>query len=163
MKVKLQVATQEDAADLVALNIAVNDDLAVRFGGKAEHPTEKGVLFRMTRGTIYLARHRKKPIATLTLTTRKPWAIDRSYFTPVKRPLYLIGMAVHPEMQRRGVGRDCLEQAVRLARDWPADSLCLDAFASANGAGPFYDKCGFREVGRATYRVAPLIYFEMLL
>lgn len=30
-------------------------------------------------------------------------------------------------------------------------------------AGGFYQKCGFREVGRVTYRNVPLIYFEMLL
>ena len=31
------------------------------------------------------------------------------------------------------------------------------------GAGSFYAKCGFREVGRVRYRTVPLIYFEMLL
>ena len=31
------------------------------------------------------------------------------------------------------------------------------------GAGDFYRKCGFREVGSATYRSAPLIYFELIL
>jgi GNAT superfamily N-acetyltransferase len=163
MKVKLQVATPADAADLVALHVAVNEALASRFGGKAEHPTDKGILFHMRRGTIYLARYRKKPIATLALSTRKPWAIDRSYITPVKRPLFLTGMAVAPALQRRGVGRACLEQAVRFARDWPADSVCLDAFDLPKGAGPFYEKCGFREIGRGVYRVAPLIYYEMLL
>ena len=28
------------------------------------------------------------------------------------------------------------------------------------GAGPFYEKCGFTEMGRVTYRITPLIYYE---
>ena len=31
------------------------------------------------------------------------------------------------------------------------------------GAGGFYARCGYTEVGRAVYRDAPLIYFELLL
>jgi GNAT superfamily N-acetyltransferase len=130
---------------------------------RAARRTERGMLFVMSRATVYLARYRGKPIATLALSTRKPWAIDRAYFSAVKRPLYLTGMAVHPRVQGRGAGRACLEQAARFAREWPADSICLDAFDQAWGAGGFYAKCGYREVGRATYRAAPLIYYEMLL
>jgi hypothetical protein len=36
-------------------------------------------------------------------------------------------------------------------------------FDGEAGAGAFYAKCGFREVGRVVYRNVPLIYFEMLL
>jgi GNAT superfamily N-acetyltransferase len=101
------------------------------------------------------------PVATLTLSTRKPWAIDTRYFSPARRPLYLTAMEVSPELQRQGIGRKCLQEANRIAREWPADALRLDAFDAVAGAGEFYRKCGFREVGRVTYRGAPLIYFEM--
>ena len=46
---------------------------------------------------------------------------------------------------------------------WPAEAICLDAYDTEAGAGGFYRKCGFQEVGRATYRGTPLIYFQMLL
>ena len=48
-------------------------------------------------------------------------------------------------------------------RDWPGDALRLDAYDDPCGAGEFYTKCGFEEVGRATYRGTPLIYYELLL
>jgi hypothetical protein len=32
----------------------------------------------------------------------------------------------------------------------------------AAGSGSFYAKCGYREVGRVTYRSVPLRYFELL-
>jgi ribosomal protein S18 acetylase RimI-like enzyme len=72
-------------------------------------------------------------------------------------------MAVHPDRQRKGIGRSCLDEAVRIARDWPGDAIRLDAYDAETGAGEFYRKCGFREVGRTSYRNTPLIYFELLL
>jgi GNAT superfamily N-acetyltransferase len=58
------------------------------------------------------------------------------------------------------VGRRCLEQTLRIARDRAADAIRLDAYDAPAGAGEFYRKCGFREVGRTSYRGSPLIYFE---
>lgn len=72
-------------------------------------------------------------------------------------------MAVDPARQRRGIGRAYVAQARTLAACWPADAIVLDAYDADAGAGEFYCKCGFREVGRVTYKKTPLIYFEMLL
>jgi GNAT superfamily N-acetyltransferase len=165
-RVKLQVATADDVSDLVSLQIAVNRHLTSQYGKgfwSGGGATEKGVLFAMRRSTVYVARHRGRLIATLTLGARKPWAIDKKYFAASKRPLYLTTMAVTPDEQRKGVGRLCMDEACRIARKWPSDAIRLDAWEAEAGAGEFYRKCGFREVGRATYRDAPLIYFEMLL
>jgi ribosomal protein S18 acetylase RimI-like enzyme len=165
MRIQLQIATPEDAADLVCLRNATSNHLTSQFGKGpwSGQSTEKGALFGMRRGTVFIARYRNRLIATLTLSTRKPWAIDRKYFSNSDRPLYLTSMAVHPDRQRGGVGKLCIQQACRIAKEWPSDAIRLDAFDADAGAGEFYRKCGFREVGRAVYRVAPLIYYEMLL
>lgn len=163
MRVKLQVATTVDVADVVSLRIAVNQHLTSQYGKgfRSGSVTEKGVLFAMRLAKVYVARHRSRLIATLTLSTRKPWAIDKKYFSASERPLYLTSMAVSPDEQLKGVGRLCIEEARRIAWNWPADDIRLDAWDCEAGAGEFYRRCGFREVGRATYRTAPLIYFEM--
>ena len=72
-------------------------------------------------------------------------------------------MAVAPARQRQGIGSRCLAEAKRIAKGWPADAICLDAYNDKAGAGPFYARCGYTEVGRVTYRNAPLIYYELLL
>ncbi len=72
-------------------------------------------------------------------------------------------MAVTPARQRQGIGRWCLEQAKRAAKDWPADALRLDAYDAEAGAGGFYARCDFAEKGRVTYRGVPLIYYEWLM
>jgi GNAT superfamily N-acetyltransferase len=72
-------------------------------------------------------------------------------------------MAVAPELQREGVGRDLVRDAIAVARAWPRQAIRLDAHDAPAGAGGFYAKCGFREVRRVTYRTVPLIYFELPL
>lgn len=165
MPVKLQIATLRDVSDVVALRLAVNQRLTSQFGKGfwSGGLTDKGVLFAMKTSTVFVARNRNRLIATVTLSTRKPWAIDTKYFSPSKQPLYLTSMAVAPENQRKGIGTRCIQEAQRIARKWPSGAIRLDAYDHEVGAGEFYRKCGFREVGRATYRTAPLIYFEMLL
>ena len=102
-------------------------------------------------------------LTVLTVATKKPWAIDVSYFTPVKRPLYITGLAVSVAHQGQGLGKLALADACDLARSWPADSIRLDAYDSPAGAGEFYLKCGFTERGHVIYRDDPLVYYEILL
>jgi hypothetical protein len=45
----------------------------------------------------------------------------------------------------------------------PSDAIRLDAYDGAVGAGAFYARYGFREMGRAAYKGTRLIYFELLL
>jgi GNAT superfamily N-acetyltransferase len=102
-------------------------------------------------------------VAALRLASKKPWAIDTSYFTKCERPVYLLAMAVAPARQRQGIGRRCLEEAERIASAWPADAIRLDAYDANAGGGLFYQRCGFTEKGHISYRKTPLIYYELLL
>jgi GNAT superfamily N-acetyltransferase len=164
MRLKLQPATPEDAEAIAALRNAVSDDLTFKHGKGpwTSHCTTAGVLFDLRSGMLFVALHRGEAIASLRLATKKPWAIDLKYFPKAKRPLYLTAMVVAPELQRQGLGQACLAEAVKIARRTKADAIFLDAWDHpAVGAGGFYAKCGCRETGRATYRVAPLIYYEL--
>ena len=165
MTLTFSIATELDAAPLTFLRNAVADRLTREYG--AGHwsltTTENGVARGIKTSKVLVARRGAEIVGTLRLATKKPWAIDVGYFAKVKRPLYLLDMAVLPSFQRHGVGRQLCEEAKSVARTWPADAIRLDAYDSPAGAGPFYVKCGFHEVGRATYRHVPLIYFEALL
>jgi GNAT superfamily N-acetyltransferase len=161
----LVTAVDSDAAEIAVLRTAVADHLNAQYGRGhwSGAVTEKAVLRAVRTARVLVARSGGPLVGTLTLATKKPWAIDPKYFTSVRRPLYLTDMAVDPAVQRTGIGRRLLEDAASVARSWPADAIRLDSYDAAAGAGPFYAKCGFREVGRVTYRGTPLIYFEMVL
>jgi GNAT superfamily N-acetyltransferase len=158
-------ATDGDAAAIAALRTAAAQRLTDRFGRGhwSGTITEKSVLHAIRTSRVIVARERSRTVGTLRLATRKPWAIDPKYFTKVDRPLYLTDMAVDPAVQRVGVGRRLLQEAAAVAKAWPADAIRLDSYDADAGAGPFYARCGWREVGRVTYRGNPLIYFELLL
>jgi GNAT superfamily N-acetyltransferase len=164
MDITLAKATDAEARAIARLHTTVAESLTALFGPGhwSSAVSEKGVLFAMRISSVLVVRDRKEIVGTLQLATKKPWAIDRSYFAPCNRPLYLTAMAVEPACQRNGIGRAMLEDAKRIARDWPADAIRLDAYDSPAGAGEFYAKCGFREVGRISYRETPLIYFELV-
>ena len=163
--VRLVEATPADAEALVALHVRVAGELTRQYGRGhwSGEPTVRGILWNLRISRIYVVRRRGQLLATLRLTTRKPWAIDPAYFTPCRRPLYLVDMAVDPSRQRSGLGRQCLDRVPELARGWSADAIRLDAYDAPAGAGPFYAKCGYRETGRVSYRGVPLIYFERLV
>jgi GNAT superfamily N-acetyltransferase len=165
MRFSFQPATAADAAPLAALHTAVADDLTRRHGRGpwSARTSEKGVLYAMRTSKVFAARAGAEIVGTLRLATKKPWAIDTGYFAVCRRPLYLLGMAVTPTRQRQGIGRRCMEEAMKIARAWPADAIRLDAYDAGAGAGPFYARCGYTEVGRAVYRDASLIYYELQL
>ena len=158
-------ATMSDAAPLAALHTSVTDHLTDLHGPGPWScgTTERGVLHALRTARVYVARIGMEIVGTLQLATRKPWAIDTRHFSASQKPLYLIGMAVAPARQRQGIGRQCLEEAIRIGREWPADAIRLDAYDAKAGAGGFYVRCGWTETGRANYRGTALIYYELLL
>ena len=158
-------AEPSDAVDLAALHNTIADELTKTHGKGhwSNRTSERGVLWTLRIARVYLARERGRIVATFTLQTRKPWALDVSYFTPVRKAVYLVGLAVHPGRQSRGLGRRMIAAAIEKARAWPADAIRLDAYDTAAGASPFYAACGFRERGRVKYKGTPLRYFEMPL
>lgn len=161
----LELATAAGAATLAALHTLVAEHLTEKHGqGPWSFKTsEKGMLNAMRVSQVFIAKLGNEILGTLRLTATKPWAIDTSYFSHVNKPLYLLAMAISPARQQQGFGKQCLEHAKHLAKNWPADVLRLDAYDAKAGAGDFYARCGFVERGRNTYRGAPLIYYELLL
>lgn len=159
------LATDDDVPALAALRATVAAHLTHAHGRGhwSAAGTEAGMARTVGNARVLVARNGPGVVAMLTLATRKPWAIDTAYFTPVPRPIYLVNMAVDPPLHARGVGRRLLAEAGTIARAIPAQSIRLDAYDAPAGAGPFYAKCGYREVGRVTYRDTPLIYYELLL
>lgn len=164
-KLSIRVAVAADAAEIAALRVAAANDLTERFGEGfwSSAATEKGVLQAMKQGKVLIATRAGTIVGTLALSTKKPWAIDASYFSKAKTPVYLTSMAVDPKLQGKGVGREMLVAAAEIVRGWPGHAIRLDAFDAEAGAGRFYEKCGYVERGRVVFRSVPLIYYEVVL
>jgi GNAT superfamily N-acetyltransferase len=162
---KFRDATPGDAAVIAGLQNAAAGALTARFGPGpwSSLVNERGVALALRHARVRVGRDGKRILTVLRLAPKKPWAIDVSCFTPVKRPLYLTGMAVAVSHQGQGLGSLALEDACTIAREWPADAIRLDAYDAKAGAGAFYAQRGFTERGRVVYQGDPLVYYELLL
>jgi GNAT superfamily N-acetyltransferase len=159
------LATAADAAAIAAVRVAAADRLTLDFGMGhwSSRTDERSVLRELTSNQIIIVRSGDDVVGTASLQRKKPWAIDLAYFTACGEPIYLINMAVHPGVQRRGIGRALLDHALELARAGGADAIRLDAYDGLVGAGEFYRKCGYQLRGGKTYRKVPLLYFERMI
>src|SRR2546421_6982425 len=128
-------ATEADAAAISALHNAAADDLTAKYGRGhwSYQGTERGVLYDLRISRVFVETDASGITGTFKLGTRKPWAIDVSYFTSVARPLYLQSMAVRPDLQRGGIGHRLLAEALVVAKAWPADAIRLDAYNADAG------------------------------
>jgi GNAT superfamily N-acetyltransferase len=158
-------ATIDDVAAITGLQNAAAGALTARHGPGpwSALVTEHGALLAQRHARVRIGSCGNQIVTVLRLATKKPWAIDVSYFTRVNRPLYLTGMAVSVAHQGQGLGRLAIEDALAVARAWPAEAIRLDAFDADAGAGGFYERCGFTERGRVVYKGDPLVYYERLL
>lgn len=165
MDLALDAASPDDAGEVFALKRAIAERLTEQFGKGpwSSYGSEDAVARALESPTLWICRDGGELIAMLRLATKKPWAIDTAYFAAAQTPLYLTDMAVAPALQGRGIGRDCLREAERIAREFPAQSIRLDAYDAPAGAGAFYAKCGYAEVGRVVFKATPLVYYETVL
>jgi GNAT superfamily N-acetyltransferase len=146
-----------------AILAASGDELARLHGPGRWSETVKPAVFKrgvLTR-VLYLACRQGEAVATFCLGQRRPLFYPPALFSRPEAPaVYLSSMAVAPQVQGQGIGRWCLGQAEGLAARQHLTCLRLDAYEGPAGAGPFYEKCGYRALGRVPLSEAALIVYE---
>jgi hypothetical protein len=87
VSLRFRDATAKDVAAIAALQNAVAGALTARHGeGPWSSPTsERSVELSLRHARVRLGVSAKRAMSVLRLATKKPWAIDVAYFTPVKR------------------------------------------------------------------------------
>lgn len=163
MSITILRAGPGDADALTALRIAVARDMTDRHGaGPWSVLPSKAVVIRQIRAShALIARSGDEAIGTVRLAWANPAVFDgTSFFSPTRAALYVLGLAVSPGHRGAGIGRKLMDASKQVTRDWPAQALWLDTYVHAAGAGDFYKRCGFREVGSSVLNHLPLRYYE---
>lgn len=165
MTIEIGLATPADAGAIAEVRTRAAAFLTQVHGGGpwSMHISEGAVAETLAAPLTLVARARSTVVGTLRLQANRPRSIEIADFTPVRRPLYVVDVAVLPNCQRQGIGRELVEAAVHAAIDWPGDSLRLDTYDDAAGAGDFYLRCGFRCVARHRFHDIPLAFFEHMI
>src|SRR6267154_1254550 len=83
--VTFRLATEADISALLKLRLAIDADQARRFGDRrwSTTITEKSVTRGLKSSRVLVASCRGRTVGALRMETKKPWAIDLEYFTPV--------------------------------------------------------------------------------
>ena len=160
----ISLATRHDVPALAALHASVALDMTREFGegGWSGFPSAAGVKRQLGASRVLVARCEAGVVGTVRLARAQPALFDAAAFTPVANAFYVLGLAVAPASRGRGVGRALMESAKEATRSAPMDALWLDVYDHAAGAGSFYEKCGFRKVGRVSHQRTVLVGYEWL-
>ena len=164
--IRLRQASLDDIKSVRNIVAAAADDLTARFG--EGHWSGVRTIETLQKyagsGTLYLIEADAVAVGTLRLTDRKIGFYHNAWFARPDDPAgYLLDMAVHPERQRRGLGRCAMELAEQRARQGGMRAIRLDAYHGPAGAGGFYRKCGYTLVHQGDMRGVGLEYVEKLL
>jgi predicted N-acetyltransferase YhbS len=157
LDISIVTATRADARALTALRTAVAQGLTLEHGGGpwSAFPSRATVVRQLRASNVLVARHGQEVVGTVRLIRANPLLLDASAFTPADVAIYLIGLAVATQCRGQGVGRQLVEACKGIVRAWSAQALWLDSYEHPAGAGPFYEKCGFRKVGATAFKETP--------
>jgi GNAT superfamily N-acetyltransferase len=162
----LRAAAAADVRTVQAILEAAAGQLTARFGighWSAVRSIEALRDYAADR-VLYLVRAEGLDLGTLRLTARKIGFYRNRWFAdPRDAAGYLLDMAIDPAHQRTGIGRRSMALAEDLARGAGLKAIRLDAYGGPAGAGPFYQKCGYRLVHRGEFKGVALEYYEKLL
>ncbi len=161
-----RLAQLADAKDVRALQAAAAEKLTDEFGPGfwSSVRTLQTLRKHIEKERIHLARENGQTCGSFTLNQTKIGFYRKAWFQKPDDPaLYLTDMAIHPDHQRRGLGRAVMAEIERLARKAGCKAVRFDAYDGDVGAGPFYEKCGYSEVHRGPVGATKLVYFEKVL
>ena len=107
--------------------------------------------------TLYAIWMGQKIVGTCSLTTIPVsfYALKR-FAQPNAAAFYLRSLSIHPDEQRKNIGRQAMKMAEAIATARRAASLRLDTLVAPAGATGFYQNCGYT----AVYDDAGLRFFE---
>jgi GNAT superfamily N-acetyltransferase len=167
MSILVTPATPDDVRAIAEVRTAAAAHLTTTFGGGhwSTRTSEAAVRDALRTPLVLVARIASLVVGTLRLQTRKPRTIDITYFTPVRRPLYVVDVAVHPDVQRQGIGRQLMAAAADAAARWPANGIRLDTYDDPAGGGRLLSRLSLprgrpRDLSRcpaAVLRAAPAV------
>lgn len=112
------------------------------------YPTENAFLNDVHRGELWVWDPGSGPKGCLVLSDQ----MDDEYRTvawetPDWGARYVHRLAVHPELQRQGLGARLMDFAEDRARAEGATSIRLDTFSRNEGNQRFYEKRGYKRLG----------------
>lgn len=123
---------------------------AMGFRYTATHQNDEVTQLRVARGQAWVAEAREDIVGTITLYDRpSPSSNCGWYLTP---GVWTVGQfAVHPSLQRQGLGSRLIHKMEDIAASGGATELALDTAENAHHLVDWYQKIGYRFIEYADW------------
>jgi GNAT superfamily N-acetyltransferase len=130
------------------------------------YPGSERIQQDLAGGLIYLAKEKGVCKGMITLAEREPPDYQQIAFqSGVKKPLFLQHLAVHPRWQGKGIARQLIAFAEKVAKERGFDAVRLDVYKISETARHFCEEQNFKEVAlfHAAYQQIPYLCYEKKL
>ncbi|MGO4495278.1 GNAT family N-acetyltransferase [Paenibacillus sp. 2RAB27] len=117
-------------------------------------------------GSLFGVKQSNTVIAAVVVNEKQSSRYDILDWTDRQgKPACVHRLAVHPEFQRRGLGKILLGFAEQYALDQTCTSIRLDVFSANDTAVRMYEQAGYERIGtiRFPFRQKPYYCFEKIL
>ena len=146
----IRAAKEMDVGELLRLARACGATMRAAgiFQWNDTYPSEAAFLGDISRGELWVFEAGSGPIACLALSEIKDPEYERvAWGTPDLGARYIHRLAVHPRVQRQGLGSKLMDFAEARATAEGATALRLDTFSRNAGNQRFYETRGYRRLG----------------
>lgn len=115
----------------------------------ASHQPSSVTKQRIEKGTCYVAKHNHKIIGTITYYSPSNCKGCELYDKPAVASYGQF--AVHPDFQKKGIGKALIEIAENLAKKDNAEEIAIDTAESAYELIKFYTSLGYKPAGHTRW------------
>ncbi len=130
-----------------------------------EYPNKDFLRATLDAGTLYIAREDDTLLCAVTVDTHfDPEYAGVNWLFGTK-PGAFHRLAIAPDQQGRGLGRQAIAEVCRILREQGCDTLRIDTYSPNENAQKLYLRAGFRAAGevRFEHRPLPFVCFELPL
>ena len=166
MELLLKKSTEKEIILLHEILVACGKEMYDRFNLTHWHPFMDLETFKkvMKDKDLYGVYQNQTAIATFNISTQsRDYYHEELWSNPGEKALYLGQLAINPALQKKGIGKWCMQQVERMAFKMGCKAIRFDALDSHPWLKAFYKNLDYSPCGIVTPNKWDLACFEKII
>jgi GNAT superfamily N-acetyltransferase len=166
MDLKVKKADKQEVEIAYALLVSCGKEMYEKFALRHWYPFMDIEIFKATLHTkcLYMVYQYDIPVATFNLSTyARDYYAEELWSIPSQNPSYLGQLGIKPNLQGNGMGKWCMAEIEKIAKENKHDTLRFDAVDTHPWLNLFYKKLGYSPCAAVQPQQWKLVCFEKAL